>query len=178
MLKTEESIPEGYIAKPNEWKYDKIKIDELKETDPVKLKEIEEDIRVNGNCPIDIPENVTVTSKTKDSGYEQIEYKWNDGNCTYRARWHTETPGAKQFKRGSTWVIERKIHGNANGKQGIKQVLIGNDKWISAETWIRARTANGFGRSTPEQKQMLEAGHWQVVKKHTKIILKGVSGNE
>ncbi len=107
-------------------KYDNINIDELKTSDPNLLDEIVDDIRRNGNSPIDIPEDVSINAKSMTKGYQQIKYQWTEGDYKYEARWHTETPGAVQYDRGTTWVITRTIPGNAQGQKRVTEYLVGD----------------------------------------------------
>ncbi len=63
---------------------------------------------------ISIPEGVKGKAQSKN-GYEQISYKWKDGDYKYEARWHTRTPDAPE-NQGRTWVIERVKPGNGGVK--------------------------------------------------------------
>ena len=137
-------------------KYDNIKLDSLSEE---QLNKVTSDIRCNGGSPIEIPYNAVVKAQSKKAGYEQISYKWSDGKYTYEARWHTETPGAAKYDRGTTWVVNRTIPGNANGVQKVVQVKVG-DKWIDNSIWQQAVRANQKGIATQEQMNLLEKGHW------------------
>ncbi len=137
-------------------KYDNININSLSEEE---LAQITSDIRCNGGSPIEIPENARIKAQSKNAGYEQISYKWNAGTYTYEARWHTETPGAAQYGRGTTWVVTRTIPGNANGVQKVVQVKVG-DTWVDNSIWQQAVRANQTGTATQEQMNMLENGHW------------------
>lgn len=62
--------------------------------------------------------------------------------------------------QGDTWVVERKIHGNAQGQRGAKQILVGEDQWVSKQAWRNAIDARKAGTATPEQEAMLAAGHY------------------
>lgn len=139
--------------------YDNIDINNLKESNPVELDNIINDIRENGGSPLDIPENATINAKSMNKGYQQIKYNWSDGTYKYEARWHTETPGAVQYDRGTTWVVTRKIPGNAQGQRSVTECLAG-DKWVSLKVWKDAEIANMVGTATQEQKDLLESGHW------------------
>lgn len=116
------------------------------------------DIRLNGGSPIEIPNNAKAIAQSK-TGYEQIKYRWSDGTYNFESRWHTETPGAAQYDRGSTWVVTRTTPGNPNGVQKVVEVKVGNT-WVDWDTWDAASRANQVGKSTLEQQKMLEAGHW------------------
>jgi hypothetical protein len=140
-------------------KYDNIDINNLKESNQVELDNIINDIRGNGGSPLDIPENATVNAKTMNKGYQQIKYNWSDGTYKYESRWHTETPGAVQYDRGTTWVVTRKIPGNAQGQRSVTECLAG-DKWVSLKVWKDAEIANMAGTATQEQMDLLESGHW------------------
>ena len=98
-------------------------------------------------------------AKSKKAGYQQVSYKWNDDTYTYESRWHTETPGAAQYGRGTTWVVTRRIPGNAKGVMSILEYKIGG-VWIDIEIWKAAERANIAGVATEEQMRILEAGHW------------------
>ena len=123
------------------------------------MNKVTSDIRCNGGSPIEIPDNAVVKAQSKKAGYEQISYKWSDGKYTYEARWHTETPGAAKYDRGTTWVVNRTIPGNANGVQKVVQVKVG-DKWIDNSIWQQAVRDNQKGIATQEQMNLLEKGHW------------------
>ena len=137
-------------------KYDNIKLDTLSGND---LEKVTTDIRNNGGSPINIPGNTKVIAQSKN-GYQQIKYKWNDGSYSYEARWHTETPGAVQYDRGTTWVVTKTTPGNANGVQKVVEVKVG-DSWVNESAWNQAVKANQSGTSTEVQKQMLQNGHYQ-----------------
>jgi hypothetical protein len=137
-------------------KYDNVKFDSLSGDD---LTKITTDIRNNGGSPINIPENTKVIAQSKN-GYQQIKYKWNDGSYSYEARWHTETPGAVQYDRGTTWVVTKTTPGNANGVQKVVEVKVG-DSWVNEPSWNQAVKANQAGTATEAQKQMLQNGHYQ-----------------
>ncbi|SHK19192.1 hypothetical protein SAMN02745163_03393 [Clostridium cavendishii DSM 21758] len=140
-------------------KYDNIDINNLKESNPVELDNIIKDIRENGGPPFDIPENATINAKTMNKGYQQIKYNWSDGTYKYESRWHTETPGAVKYDRGTTWVVTRTIPGNAQGRMRVTEYLVG-DNWINEDIWNAAERANMAGKATQEQMDLLEAGHW------------------
>lgn len=137
-------------------KYDNIKFDSLSGDDLVKVTT---DIRNNGGSPVNIPEKTKVIAQSKN-GYQQIKYKWNDGNYNYEARWHTETPGAVQYDRGTTWVVTKTTPGNANGVQKVVEVKVG-DSWVNESVWNQAVKANQSGTATEAQKQILQNGHYQ-----------------
>jgi len=141
-------------------KYDDIIIDQLKADNPEYFNEIVKDIRKNGGSPIEIPEDASINAKSMAKGYQQIKYHWTDGKYKYEARWHTETPGAVQYDRGTTWVITRTIPGNAQGQQRVTEYLL-SDQWIDESVWKAAERANMSGTATPEQMKILEDGHWQ-----------------
>lgn len=110
-------------------------------------------------APISIPDDAKIKAQTKKAGYEQISYKWKENGITYEVRWHTRTPGAPE-EQGNTFVVEKTIPGNANGKLRVQQILVGPDKWISRIEWEKAMTARKKGVSTLEQDKMLSNGHW------------------
>lgn len=142
---------------PGKTKYDNIKFDTLSDSDVVRITN---DIRINGNSPIEIPTGATVDAKSMNKGYQQVKYKWNDGIYNYESRWHTETPGAVKYDRGTTWVVTRTIPGNAQGQRKITQYLVGDNKWVDSSVWKAAERANMAGKATQEQMDLLESGHW------------------
>lgn len=110
-------------------------------------------------APIDIPETAIVNAKTMNAGYEQITYKWNDGQYKYEVRWHTKTPGAP-IEQGNTWVIQRTIPGNGGNKPKTF-FKIGNNEWVEGHKWYEAINARKAGTATPEQIRILDQGHWK-----------------
>ncbi len=147
-------------SEPGKTQYDNINIDELKMNEPAKLTEIIEDIRTNGGSPISIPDDATIIPKSMNKGYQQIKYQWSNDIYKFEARWHTETPAAVQYDRGTTWVVTRTIPGNAQGQQRITEYLVGN-QWIIERIWRAAESANITGIAIEEQMKILENGHWQ-----------------
>ena len=107
--------------------------------------------------PIDIPDNATYKAKSKN-GYEQITYKWSDGDYKYESRWHIRTPGAPEGQ-GSTWVVTRKKPGNGREKPIIEFFI--KDKWVPAYEWHQAIAARKKGTATKIQLDLLEQGHWR-----------------
>ncbi|MGM0293440.1 transposase [Enterococcus mundtii] len=110
-------------------------------------------------APIDIPDNVKINAKTMNAGYEQITYKWNDGEFKYEVRWHTRTPGAP-VEQGNTWVIQRILPGNG-GNKPQNFFKIGDNEWVEAYKWYDAINARKKGNATTEQIIILEKGHWK-----------------
>ena len=131
----------------------------MKESNPVELDNIINDIRENAGSPLDIPENATINAKSMNKGYQQIKYNCSDGTYKYESRGHTETPGAVKYDRGTTWVVTRTITGNAQGQIRGTEYLVG-DNWINEDIWNAAERANMAGKATQEQMNLLEAGHW------------------
>ncbi|WP_088810940.1 MULTISPECIES: hypothetical protein [unclassified Listeria] len=76
--------------------------------------------------PIDIPNTADIKAQSKN-GHEQISYKWKENDETIEVRWHTKTPGAPEGQ-GNTFVVEKTIPGNSEGKRRTQQILIGTDK--------------------------------------------------
>ncbi|MBA4538083.1 hypothetical protein H1Z61_13305 [Bacillus aquiflavi] len=111
------------------------------------------------NSPIKIPENAIIKAQSK-TGYEQISYKWIEGGKKYEVRWHTRTPGAPK-NQGNTYVVERTLPGNPNGQRKKKQILVGEDTWVSKHVWQQAIADRQKGKSTPQQNEILENGHWK-----------------
>ncbi|AIS61076.1 Bacillus transposase protein [Listeria ivanovii subsp. londoniensis] len=111
-------------------------------------------------APISIPDDAKIKAQTKKAGYEQISYKWKENGITYEVRWHTRTPGAPE-EQGNTFVVERKISGTADGKAKIRQILIGDNKWINKSEWQKAIDDRKNGISSPEQNKILSYGHWE-----------------
>lgn len=110
-------------------------------------------------APIGIPDSAKINAKTMNAGYEQITYKWNDGQFKYEVRWHTRTPGAPA-NQGNTWVVQRTIPGNGGNKP---QTLFktGENEWIEGHKWYDAINARKAGNATPEQIRILDKGHWK-----------------
>ncbi|WP_269058770.1 ribonuclease YeeF family protein [Lentibacillus populi] len=108
--------------------------------------------------PIEIPSAAKVKVRSKTS-YEQITYKWNDGDYKYEVRWHTRTPGAPE-SQGNTWVIQRTIPGNG-GSMPQTFFMVGKNEWIEAHKWYDAIAARKAGVATNEQLKLLNDGHWK-----------------
>ena len=108
--------------------------------------------------PIKIPSNATIKIQSK-TGYDQIQFKWFDGNYKYDARWHTRTLGAPP-EQGNTWVIERITPGNANGQRSVKHILTGEGEWTPRKVWQDAILARQNGVATEAQNDLLKGGHW------------------
>ena len=108
--------------------------------------------------PIKIPSNATIKIQSK-TGYDQIQFKWFDGNYKYDARWHTRTLGAPP-EQGNTWVIERITPGNANGQRSVKHILTGEGEWTLRKVWQDAILARQNGVATEAQNDLLKGGHW------------------
>ena len=142
-------------------KYDNISIDDLAANNPTELKNVISDIRQTGGSPIEIPAeaDTTALAKTMNKGYQQIKYRWSEGGYNFEARWHTETPGAMKYERGTTWVVTRTIPGTPKGQERVTEYLVG-DTWIHEDIWKAAERANIAGTATQEQMNILEAGHW------------------
>ncbi|SEH88540.1 Transglutaminase-like superfamily protein [Ruminococcus flavefaciens] len=142
-------------------KYDNIDINNLAANNPTKLKSIISDIRQTGGSPVEIPAeaDANAIAKTMNKGYQQIKYRWSEGIYNFEARWHTETPGAMKYERGTTWVVTRTIPGTPKGQERVTEYLVG-DTWIHEDIWTAAEKANIAGTATQEQMDMLEAGHW------------------
>ena len=110
-------------------------------------------------APIKIPNTAKYRAKSMEGGYEQIAYKWSDETYKYEARWHTRTPRAPK-EQGNTWVIQRTIPGNGGKKPEI-QFLIGKNEWIKGSEWYAAINTRKTGKSTKEQIELLDKGHWK-----------------
>lgn len=122
--------------------------------------------KLSQTSPIRIPENALISAEHKQSGYEQVSYKWNDSNYTYESRWHTHTPNAPEYSQDS-WVVGRRIPGIGFGKncrKPVEEVMVGKNKWVTKNEWKKAIAARKNGTATQEQKEMLDNGHWQVGK--------------
>ncbi len=63
-------------------------------------------------------------------------------------------------EQGNTWVIQRTIPGNGGKKPEI-QFLIGKNEWIKGSEWYAAINARKTGKSTKEQIELLDKGHWK-----------------
>ncbi|MBC1721222.1 pre-toxin TG domain-containing protein [Listeria seeligeri] len=110
-------------------------------------------------APIGIPDSAKINAKTMNAGYEQITYKWNDGQFKYEVRWHTRTPGAP-IEQGNTWVVQRTVPGNGGNKPQTF-FKIGDNEWIEGYKWYDAINARKAGNATPEQIKILDKGHWK-----------------
>ena len=110
-------------------------------------------------APIKIPNTAKYKAESMEGGYEQIAYKWSDETYKYEARWHTRTPRVPK-EQGNTWVIQRTIPGNGGKKPKI-QFLIGKNEWIKGSEWYAAINARKTGKSTKEQIELLDKGHWK-----------------
>lgn len=75
-------------------------------------------------------------------------------------RWHTKTSGAPE-NQSNTFVVQKNIPGNSQGKEQIIEIMIGDDKWVNIEVWNKAITDRKNGVSTPEQDKILSDGHWK-----------------
>lgn len=114
------------------------------------------------SSPFHIPENARITAQTKE-GYSQVKYQWTRGKYTYISRWHTRTPGAPA-DQGDSWVVERHLPGIGSGpdaRPAKREILVGNNKWISKSSWDEAIRARKNGTATQEQKELLNNGHWK-----------------
>ncbi len=114
--------------------------------------------------PIKIPEGATIKPKAANKGYYHMEYKWTtDDGYEYITRWHTRNPTAPLEQR-DVWIIERKIKGIGAGKNhrnGLHQVRVGRNEWITYAEWRAATFANQNGFATELQKEWLKNGHWK-----------------
>ena len=110
-------------------------------------------------APLNIPKTATARAKSMKDGYEQISYKWTDGGFKYEARWHTRTSGAPE-SQGNTWVIQRKKPGSGAIKP-YSEFLTGENEWTAGYKWYDAISARKSGTATPEQKAILDKGHWK-----------------
>ncbi|MGC9340804.1 T7SS effector LXG polymorphic toxin [Listeria ivanovii] len=110
-------------------------------------------------APVSIPDDAKIKAQTKKAGYEQIIYKWNDGQFKYEVRWHTRTPDAP-VKQGNTWVVQRTVPGNGGNKPQTF-FKIGDNEWIEGYKWYEAINARKAGNATSEQIRILDKGHWK-----------------
>lgn len=108
--------------------------------------------------PVKIPDNAKIKAEFKKAGYEQFQYKWNDGTYRWDVRWHTRTPNAP-LNQGSTWVVKRETIGNGPVKPHSEFFLQGN-QWIQGFKWYDAIKARKLGTATPQQVDILDKGHW------------------
>ncbi len=96
--------------------------------------------------PIKIPAEATAEVQAKN-GYSQIKYVWESDGYKYTSRWHTRTPNAP-VNQGTSWVVERRIPGvgyGRNYREPIKEVLVGNNEWITWIDWQEAIKARKNG---------------------------------
>ncbi|HEM1929265.1 TPA: transposase, partial [Listeria monocytogenes] len=130
------------------------KLSTLSEKEQLKLAN-----KYKKKAPIAIPDNAKIKAQTKKAGYEQITYKWNDGQFKYEVRWHTRTPEAP-LEQGNTWVVQRTVPGNGGDKPQTF-FKIGDDEWVEGYKWYDAINARKAGNATPEQIKILDKGHWK-----------------
>lgn len=134
----------------------------------MKIDKISEEARVASkghpyanpkHSPVSIPKNASV-KKQRKIGYEQVVYKWKRGNYTYKARWHTKTPGAPDKKQ--SWVVSRKFNGMGYGKNArpSRMEILSGKKWVSWDTWSAAIKARQSGTATKSQIKLLNNGHF------------------
>ncbi len=126
------------------------------------LTEAADDIAVTS--PIKVPMNANKEIEYRNSGYFQMKCKWTaDDGYTYTSRWHNRTPGAPEYVE-DTWVIERRIPGIGYGKNArdeVREVLIGENKWVAWDKWYAAIKARKRKTATKEQEALLDVGHWK-----------------
>ncbi|HAA6658401.1 TPA_asm: transposase [Listeria monocytogenes] len=130
------------------------KLSTLSEKEQLKLAN-----KYKKKAPIAIPDNAKIKAQIKKAGYEQITYKWNDGQFKYEVRWHTRTPEAP-LEQGNTWVVQRTVPGNGGDKPQTF-FKIGDDEWVEGYKWYDAINARKAGNATPEQIKILDKGHWK-----------------
>ena len=127
------------------------------------IKQIPDPIRTAERAPVKIPKTATFTKQVKENGYLQIKYQWQEGDYIYTGRWHTRPPTSPKEQR-ITWVVERHRTGIGYGKQqrgSIREVLVGEDKWVPKTAWKKAIGARKSNTITKEQDEMLYNGHWE-----------------
>ena len=114
--------------------------------------------------PIRIPQSATYKKQEK-IGYQQIKYKFINGNYEYEIRWHTQTPNAPKGT-GSTYQVTRTKKGFGYGKEAsIKRIehLIkhpnGNKKWVSTDKYQEAIRNKKIGKATKKEMEMIKYGH-------------------
>ena len=108
--------------------------------------------------PIEIPVNAQIKLQNK-IGYDQISFKWSNGEFKYEARWHTRTPGAPS-DQGNTWVVMRIKPGIA-GQPKLTYYMTGINEWTTGHDWFAAIKARQLGNSTDVQISLLDRGHWE-----------------
>jgi RHS repeat-associated protein len=109
-----------------------------------------------GSSPITIPADAQMQVQQK-TGYEQIRYRWRDGNQRYEARWHTRTPGAPA-DQGDTWVVSRRTSGTPTTRS--QNHVLSGSTWVTSSDWHAAIAARRNGTATPEQVRILDDGHF------------------
>ena len=129
------------------------KFSEMTEEDISKIAE-----QYRTRAPIKVPAHAQYTAKSKAKGYEQLSYKWRDGEYKYEVRWHTRTPNAP-VEQGDTWVAYREKPGHGN--ISVYREFWINGKWIPGYQWFGAINAYQNGIATKEQTELLEQGHWK-----------------
>lgn len=119
------------------------------------------------SSPLKIPGKANIKEEHK-TGYEQVKYTWQHGKYRYTCRWHTRTPNAPK-EQGDSWVVERKVPGigyGPNARPSKSEVLIGKTPsgkniWVDKKKWNDAIRARKNNNCSPEQKEMLDNGHWK-----------------
>lgn len=117
---------------------------------------------VRDSSPIRIPEGAETNSQRKSAGYDQIKFRWDEGEGAsrkrYESRWHTRTPGAPEGA-GATWVVTRTTPGLPDGsRRKSVEVLVG-DSWVPQHEWQSAVSARKSGTATEQQQRLLDHGH-------------------
>lgn len=114
-------------------------------------------------CPIMIPNRAHVQHDQK-SGYQQIEYNWNDDGWNYTARWHSVLPGAKIITYPS-WQVERVRPGLGYGKDHhprLQQTLSSDGQWIDTDAVHQAAWRLGHNKDKSGDKKLILATHFHV----------------
>ena len=128
---------------------------------------------LRNRSPVAIPADVDPVIKYKN-GYDQIAFKWSEGDYTYEVRWHDATPNAPE-NTIPNWRVDRKTLGSPGGRdpvtreriqgrRAIEEVLIWppdtEPQYISRGFWEECRTAYQEGTATERQIEILKWGHF------------------
>lgn len=113
--------------------------------------------------PIRIPSNARILVQNKDF-CSQIKYQWTCDGYNYTCHWHTRTPNAPS-DQGDSWVIERYLPGIGAGpdvRPAKRELLVGEDQWVSKAKWDEAIRARKQGIITEAQREILNNVCWKL----------------
>lgn len=123
-------------------------------------------VKETKKAPIFIPDKTTRKEEIKNSGYQQIKYKWTERiggkKHTFEARLHTATPHAP-VGTPANWRITIFVHGTAEKRRKYEFVKVDTqaNMWVSAKEWHEAAKAYIQQTATEAQKNLLARGHFK-----------------